>query len=330
MVNLVWVRLLIIYEIVNLPLIRINSNPTIKINKMKTLKFICISLMINSITFGQDYYKDFKKYLNEGDTIKQLELLKSWEITNSGDPELYTSFFNYYFNKSKDEKISVSTQKYGDKNFTITDSTGQIVGYLGSKILFKEKEFSLGISKISEGINLFPNRLDMRFGKIYALGQVEDWNNFTKEIIQAIDYSTVNNNEWTWTLNYKKENGKDYFLSSIQDYQVQLYNTGNDSLLVNMRLIANEILQYYPEHVESLSNLSVTYLLVGDYDKGLEPLLKAEKINPEDYIVLSNIAQGYKLKGDKAKAIEYYEKTMKYGDSQAKEFAKQQIEELKK
>jgi tetratricopeptide (TPR) repeat protein len=70
--------------------------------------------------------------------------------------------------------------------------------------------------------------------------------------------------------------------------------------------------------------------LSGEYDKGLEPLLKAESINPEDYIVLSNIAQGYKLKGDKNKAIEYYKKTIEYGDEQAKAIARQQIEELKK
>ncbi len=94
--------------------------------------------------------------------------------------------------------------------------------------------------------------------------------------------------------------------------------------------MANAILKHYPNHIESLSNLSITYLLTGEYDKGIEPLLKAEKLNPQDYIVLSNIAQGYKLKGDKEKAIEYYQKTMEFGNEQAKTYAKEQIEELKK
>ena len=97
-----------------------------------------------------------------------------------------------------------------------------------------------------------------------------------------------------------------------------------------MREIANEILKYYPNHIESLSNLSITYLLTGEYDKGIDALKKAEKINPKDFIILSNIAQGYKLKGDKEKAIEYYQKTIEYGDEQAKEYSKQQIKELKK
>jgi len=84
--------------------------------------------------------------------------------------------------------------------------------------------------------------------------------------MKTIDYSVINDNQWTWANNENQENGKDFFLSSLQDYQVQLYNTGNDDLLLNMREIANEVLKFYPNHIESLSNLSITYLLTGEYD----------------------------------------------------------------
>ena len=187
-----------------------------------------------------------------------------------------------------------------------------------------------GLNKIDEGIKLYPNRLDMRFGKIYALGEIQNWNYFTSEIIKAINHSSVNDNNWSWTNFETRTGGEKDFLLDIQTYQLQLYDNGNDSLLKNMREIANEVLKYYPTHIESLSNLSITYLLTGEFDKGIEPLLIAEKINPEDFIVLSNIAQGYKLKGDNKKAIEYYEKTIKYGDERAKDYAAKQIEELKK
>src|SRR5690606_13506908 len=149
--------------------------------------------------------------------------------------------------------------------------------------------------------------------------------NFTTEIIKTIAYSANNNNDWTWTNHKPYDGGEKEFLLDIQNYQLQLYNTGNDDLLVNMREIANKVLEYYPNHIESLSNLSITYLLTGEYDKGLEPLLRAEKMNPNDFIVLGNIAQAYKLKGDKKKAIEYYEKTVEYGDERAKDYANQQI-----
>ena len=289
-----------------------------------------IFLTTSSIGFCQNFYSEFQKHLKENDTIKQLETLIAWEKDNPKDPELFTSYFNFYFSKSKKELISLTTQKPEGDGFELKDSLNQTAGYLGSQFQFDQIEFQKGIEKINKGIALFPNRLDMRFGKIYAFGQLKDWEDFTKEIIKTVQYSKTNNNEWTWTNNEKKTDGKEFFLSSLQDYQVQLYNTGKDDLLIDMRKIALEVLKYYPDHIESLSNLSVTYLLKGEYDNGIEPLLKAEKLNPKDYIVLSNIAQGYKLMGDKKKAIEYYEKVLEYGNADSKAFAKDQIKELKK
>ncbi|MBW7869086.1 MAG: tetratricopeptide repeat protein, partial [Brumimicrobium sp.] len=117
---------------------------------------------------------------------------------------------------------------------------------------------------------------------------------------------------------------------TIQDYQFKLYNTENDDLLDNMKRIAEAVLKHYPDNIESLSNISIVFILQKQYDKAIEALLKAEKINPKDCIVLSNIAFAYKQKGDTKKAIKYYELTLKYGDEQSTYYAKQQIEELKK
>jgi len=297
---------------------------------MKHISTLFVVVFISTTAFGQNYKADFDKYCQEGDTTKQIEILKKWESEDSKNPELFTSYFNYYFLKSRQEVISMTTQEPEGKSLSFQDSTGKTAGFIGSEIYYDPHTFNKGIDKIDQGIKLYPNRLDMRFGKIYVLGQTKDWTKFTDEIVRTIQYSNQNDNQWTWTNNKKKENGKDFFLSSIQDYQLTLYNTGSDDLLVNMRTIAHEILKYYPNHIESLSNLSITYLLTGEYDKGIAPLLKAEKIDPKDVIVLGNIAQGYKLKGDKETAIEYYEKVIKYGDERSIAFAKQQIQELKK
>ena len=299
---------------------------------MKKIIGLLLTGFIFNLVVAQNYQDDFQKYFQTNDTINQLKTLTKWEKSNPKDAELFTSYFNYYFNKSRDEilVLEAGDPPEGEKYLTLSDSAGNYAGFMGSQINYDNSCLKKGLDKISEGISLYPNRLDMRFGKIYVLGQIKDWNSFTKEIIKTIDYSTINDNQWTWTNNEKQKDGKDFLLSSLQDYQVQIYNTGNDDLLLHMREIANEVLKYYPNHIESLSNLSVTYLLTGEYDKGIESLLKAEIINPEDYIVLSNIAQGYKLKGDKEKAIEYYEKTIEYGDKKAKAYAKKQIDELKK
>tara|TARA_Y100000588_G_scaffold382271_1_gene469427 strand:- start:4202 stop:5095 length:894 start_codon:yes stop_codon:yes gene_type:complete len=296
---------------------------------MKNTLVILTIFLISQIGFGQDFQLEFQKYCQTNDTINQLKTLKEWQSKTPKDPELFTSYFNYHFMKSRQEIVTLTKDQPDGDSFVLKDSLNQNAGYIGSKIHFNQAELKKGLDKIDEGIKLYPNRLDMRFGKIFVLGQIEDWSYFTSEILKTIEFSAKNNNNWTWTNNKKYDNGEKEFLLGIQSYQLQLYNTGNDDLLKNMREIANKVLEHYPNHIESLSNLSITYLLTEEYDKGIEPLLKAEKINPKDYIVLGNIALGYKLKGDKEKAIEYYEKTVEYGDESAKEYAKQQLKELK-
>lgn len=297
---------------------------------MRKLLGILTAILFTQIGYSQDYKSEFQKYLQTNDTINQLKTLINWEKSNPKDAELFTSYFNYYFIKSKHEVLALSTDQPKGEGLILKDSLNKTAGYLGSQIYYDKAELKKGLEKIDKGIKLYPNRLDMRFGKIYTLGQVADWENFTLEIIKTIDYSVKNKNYWNWTNNEKFNGGKKEFLLAIQDYQLQLYNTGNDKLLKNMREIANEVLKYYPNHIESLSNISITYLVKGDFDKALNILLKAERINPKDYVILGNIAYGYRQKGNKEKAIEYYKKIIEFGDKQSKEFAKQQIIDLNK
>ena len=298
---------------------------------MRKLSFITLLLFAVINTYAQDYFEDFQKYQQSGDTIKQKELLLKWKQEKPNDSELYTSLFNYYFQKSRNEVLLLAsgTPPKGQDYLELKDSTNQVAGFISSQIDYEKSNLKLAFESIDKGIKLYPNRLDMRFGKIYVLGQIKDWKNFTNEIIKTVDYSSKNNNEWTWTLNEEKKDGKDFFLGSLQDYQMQLYNTMDDELLKNMREIAQAVLKYYPDHIESLSNSSITYLVEKKYEKALVLLKKAEEINPKDFIVLNNIAYCYKEMNNKNLAIDYYEKVIKYGDKRAIEQAKEEIEKLK-
>jgi len=286
-----------------------------------------------SQTYGQDFKQQFIDLVSKKDTVGQLELLQKWEKTKNDDPELYVAYFNHYVMKSMTEQITLGQNPKGEKVFQImnTDTTKkEPVGYIYGDTYYNTKLLNKGFDYINQGIDKYPARLDMRFGKIYMLGKTEKYEKFTQEIIKTIDYSDSIKNKWTWTDNKPTDDPEKFMLSAVQDYVLQLYNTENNALLDNMKRIAETVLKYYPNHVESLSNLSIVYLLKKEYDKALEPLLKAEKIDSKDYIVLSNIAQAYKLKGDYRKAIEYYELTVKYGDDETKKYAKKQIEGLKK
>jgi len=301
------------------------------------MKQIITSILLFTFVFNsskaQIFKQQFSELFSKNDTAAQKQLLEKWQRTDANDPELFVAYYNYYVVKSKKEMVSIGQNPKGGSVFQILDqdtSKKEPVGYIFGDVYYSPELLSKGFDWINRGIEKFPNRLDMRFGKTYMFGQIEDYENFTKEIIKTIDYSVINQNQWVWSENKTVDDPKKKMLQSIQSYQIQLYNTGNDSLLNNMKRIAETVLKHYPDHIESLSNLSIVFMLQNKYDDALAELAKAEKINPKDYIVLNNIAHAYKLKGDIKKAIEYYELLLLHGGDRAKQFAVDQIEELKK
>lgn len=257
--------------------------------KQTTFLIFSLTLLFNS-AIGQTYKQQFNDLVTKKDTVGQVQLLEKWEKTNKDDPELFVAYFNYYVRKSKKEIITLGQNPKGKDVLQIMDqdtTKKEPVAFMYGDTYYDPDLLSNGFDWINKGIEKHPNRLDMRFGKIYMFGQLEDYEKFTTEIIKTIDYSSVNKNKWAWADNKPLDDPKEFMLSSIQDYQLQLYNTENDSLLDNMKRIAEAVLKYYPDLVESLSNLSIVFMLQKQYDKALESLLKAEKINPKDYIVLS-------------------------------------------
>ena len=293
----------------------------------KTLTILCLTIL-SLLTFGQSKYEKFKKLFIENDTAQIKSLLAEWEKADPNDPELYTSCINFYFSSSKKEVVSLDQQQSNKESFQITDSAGKVVGYIRSDIGYDPDKISKAVKYANTGIEKFPDRLDIRFGKCYLLQQIGDFASFTNEVIRAVDYSTVNKNNWLWSENKKQEDGEKFFLETIQAYLRELYDTENDDLLPNMIQIGDATLKNYPGNIEILSTTSVALLLTKQYDKAIGYLKQAEQLNPKDFIVLNNIAQGYKLKGDKVNAIKYYKLTEKYGDEQARQQARQNIKEL--
>lgn len=296
---------------------------------MKTAFLFLSFTLANLLAGAQEYKKQFSALLQKGDTTEQLKLLQTWEKQEPKSPELFTSYFNYYVSKAKKSMLEIQSYPTQEDAVVIEDSTGKAVGFIGDGTWYHPDTLQLGLDKINEGIALYPDRLDMRLGKVYMFKETKNWKALTDEIIKTVERSAQNNNNWTWTFNEKKEDGEAFFLGTIQHYQLALYNTQNDSLLLNMRRIATKVIEHYPSHVESLTNLSLSYIILGNYKPGLEPLLKAEKINPDDAIVLLNIARCYRLMEDFENAIKYYEKAALKGDPQMKAYAEQQVKELK-
>lgn len=301
---------------------------------MKILLYSACFFLTSLFAYGQNEWQQFKLLSEKEDTLGQRILLENWEKRSLNDPELYVAYFNYFVEKSRSEVLVIGQDLKQNAYMVLEienqDSSKQDrVEYMYRQVSFQEFYTQKAIEWIDKGIDRFPNRLDMRFGKIYFLGLLENYEAFTEQIIQTVDYSAINQNQWLWSENCVLEQPKERMLGSIQDYQNDLYATSQDTLLYNMQKIAEAVLKVYPDHIESLSNIGAVYFLLGQYEKALTPLLTAYQLNPKDLVVINNIAEIYNELGLNIKAEAYYRLMMKYGDKQDKKYAKAKIKQLK-
>lgn len=298
---------------------------------MKILFFVLSFLFLGVGSFAQNNYELFKKLFKENDSVKIEKLLTDWEKSNPNDPERYVSAMNYYFLKSKKEVLSISqVQRNNNDVLEIKDSSGKVVGYMDADFSYDPAIVGKALSYANEAIVKFPNRLDIRFGKCYILKEIGDYKNFSKELVNTIEYSRTNKNMWLWSENEKTTDGESRLINTTYDCLAEIYNTENDNLLPYLKTIGDSMLKYYPDVIEILSITAVAHLLTDSMDKALAYLLHAEQLNPKDVIVLNNIAEVYKRKGDKASTRKYYEKVLQYGDENAKADIKEKIKQLDK
>ena len=301
---------------------------------MKIHLLSAVLLLTIQSFFGQNDWQQFTLLIENEDTLGQRILLENWEKRTLNDPELYVAYFIYFVKKSRSEVLVIGQDLKQNAYMVLEienqDSSKQNgAEYMYKQVTYDDLYTQKAIEWIDKGIERFPNRLDMRFGKIYFLGLLENYEAFTEQIIQTIDYSAINQNQWLWSENSALEQPKERMLSSIQDYQNDLYATSKDTLLYNMQKIAEAVLKVYPDHIESLSNIGAVYFLLGQYEKALTPFYAAYQLNPKDLVVINNLAETYNELGLNIKAEAYYRLLMKYGDKQDKKYAKAKIKQLK-
>jgi tetratricopeptide (TPR) repeat protein len=279
------------------------------------------------LVVSQDFKKQYDEAFDKSDNTKQEKILKDWQAKNPNDPELYISMFNFHVNKGRSEMLGLSTDQQSKEALAIQDSTNNAVGFLGAVVTYDPDEIKKALAAIDKGIALHPRRLDMRFGKMYLLSDANRFPEVATELIKAIEYGQQKH-DWLWKDGKPLEEPKEFFLDNVQAYVGNIYDTGDDKLLPQMRDISEAVLKYFPNHVECLSNVAITYLLTGQYDKALPYLLKAEKINSKDTVVLNNIAEVYKRSGKITEAKAYYEKIISVGGENDKAYAQKKLKEL--
>ena len=297
-------------------------------------------LLLCNIAYGQTIYDQFNKAINNDDTVQMTTLIRQIQASGDESADRYIAEFNYYYNMSKKEVVELSTElpegNYSSDNmFTLTDSTGKPAGYMYSHTHYDPARSDSAIAIINKGIAAHPNRLDMRFGKIFALGAYSRWDAYTDEIMNVLNYTEKHPNSWVYP--DTKDPIDTIIIYGILDYerdlfgQCELTEASRDKdavILGQVREIALKTSQIYPKDIYSLNVVAVTYNGVGDYANAIVWLRKAEQIAPKDVIVLSNLADTYHNMGDYANEKKCLKKILKYGDEDAKAYAKYYLKQL--
>ena len=263
----------------------------------------CIACIVAS---AQSRKERFMEALNAKDMAKAEGILKAWDKADANDPNLYISYFNYYTVKSR-EGASITMTGYNKKY------TDQALSY------------------ISDGIMRFPTRFDMRVAKIYMLGELKEYPAYVEEVLNLIVYSDKIKNNWKGEdftiLDYPDE----MFFGAVLDCQQFLFSKKDASLYKDIFRISDEMLKYYPNHVQTRLNNSTVYIEQKQYDKSLAELLKGVAIEPTNAILHYNLGYVYFEKGDKVNAKKYYElavKNCKEDEEKLKVAAQKRLEAL--
>lgn len=275
-------------------------------NMKRNLLLILLVLVGMSATRAQSYNDAFFDALNSNDLETQRRVLAEWQEAAPNDVDLYIARYNFHANQT------FGTIGYVEGTDDEMDVSVSFDNYVPAFSFHSEAHADSALNVITEAIGKFPNRLDLRFGKIYFLGQLANWDAFADEIIATLDRSQQIDHLWTYP---NMDGGMVELLSEgVLDYQNDMLSAVSDlnnpsaedtAMFLRMRRVAKRMVQLFPSDLYSVNILATTYTIFQEYDTAMKYLLRAEKIDPNDPIVLKNIVDVYTLMGKKKLAKPY-------------------------
>ena len=209
---------------------------------MKRALFFCLTLMALNAMYAQSFSDRFDDAFAANDVAAQRQALQDWELSAPEDVNLIIAFYNFYANQAMEQTPYLAQ---------LADS---------------------GLLVIERGIVLYPDRLDLRFGKIFFLGELRRWDAFADEIMRMLDHSDEINHRWLFP--NVEEGLKELVMEGVADYQLTMRETlPGDSAMVNrIRRVAKRTVQLFPSDVNALHLLGETYL--GEDDERASKYLK--------------------------------------------------------
>lgn len=218
-------------------------------------------------------------------------IINRWEAAAPEDPEVYVARFNYWLSKSAAESVVITRpqKRYlgNDPVMTLKDSLGRDVYYF-EDVNYDDEAFGEALKAIDRAIELKPQEISYRFGKITSIMdyEKESPDMTAAEILSLIDDYQARGEGWTYA---GETLTRELFCQGISEYCYRFFRTASPVSYEYFLEISEKMNKLYPDEVVFIDNIGSYWQVNGDSRKALRYYRKALKIDPEDYAANNNI-----------------------------------------
>lgn len=297
---------------------------------MKRLLISSLVILLSGVTFAQtkaELYNRFSRSVSLRDSTAIVSLISDWERLYPGDAELYSLRANYYFMNAINEVVVMSDKEPTDgrRALAFRDSLG-VTRYMYSEPQYDAVKIGLAKSAMEEGIAKYPDRLDLRLGKVTIHLRANENTLAVQEIESALERSITNKNKWVGSLDAPIEtDGVSYLRDCVQDYFAGFLDTDD---LESAKSVIDAAVRLYPKDAMFLADRAAIGYFSGDLKDALKWYLSSRENAPNDMLVTNNIARIYEELGDKQNAIKFYRIVANSDDEDYAESAKAELKRL--
>lgn len=269
--------------------------------------YTALILLLSAMTiYGFDLSEKIYTSIQSNDYAEADSLLSEWHKIDSLNPELEIARFNRYINESRKTFLLLTDDASPDGEALIfADSLGNTAGSIQQGLQWNDSLYNQALIIISDAIDKYPMRLDMRFGYATALAMRERTEEMVEVLKKTLSYGNEIGYKWLWQDNERLDDSETEMIEGIWDFSRGIYNNEQDSLAYDL---CAETLKYFPDDLRFINLCGAIKYLSGSYNEALDYFNKALAISPDDVIVMSNIAQVNYILGNYGETIKICDK----------------------
>ena len=306
---------------------------------LSEMNFNCVRLLVIVLMhtvvlrthgYAQQFQDAFYEQWERQDTTGMLSFLNQWKKAEPYNPDVYVGFFNYYAIQTFEEETLLLTEmpQDGGEYLEVRDSLNNLSGYLSSQMVINDSILNIAFDWVDQGIARFPDRLDLRMGKVYLAVETDRMDLVRSGLQSAILSGDSIHHEWKWMREEVLDSGQYFLYSSVQGHLYELFEK-QDSIADDIILgISQLMLQQDDQQYFAMTNIATLFMIKKQFSLAIDWLKKADKIHEKDPIILSNLGYCYGELQEWKKARRCYEEAMKWSDAAGREYCQRQLDGL--